>query len=71
MSISLEVMAVELVLKKWKDNPQLTKRQFGAWSSWQTQNDKPLTTEEVDHYKQFLRKYAPSHYSKLFPKTEQ
>jgi len=71
MSISIEVQLADLVLKKWKDNPQLAKRQIGLWSHWKTEgpeNDEPLTTEQVDHYKQVLRKHAPSHYYKLFPK---
>lgn len=66
----IELQAASFVLKKWKDNPQLTKRQIGGWSHWTTdtpENDKPLTTEEVDRYKKLLLEHAPSNYYKLFP----
>jgi|WetSurMetagenome_2_1015567.scaffolds.fasta_scaffold1351485_2 hypothetical protein len=66
-----ELQAASFVLQKWKDNPQLTKRQIGGWSHWKTdapENDRSLTTEEVESYKQLLREHNPSQYYKLFPK---
>lgn len=56
------LQAISLVLKRWKENPKLTKRQIGVWSHWMTddpENDKPLASEDVGRYKRILKEKTP------------
>jgi len=35
-SMFVELMATNLVLKKWRQNPMSTKMEIGVWHCWQT-----------------------------------
>jgi len=51
-----------MILKKWRKNPKLTKREIGVWNAWQEDipaNNRPLTQKEVRGYKEFLKKCKP------------
>ena len=66
-----ELLCAYLVLKTWKNNPKLTKREIGLaydWRSSNLENDKPLTEKEVESKKKFLRENNPKSYFELFPK---
>ena len=42
----IELQATSLVLKKWNQNPEATKRQIGIWQHWEQEtedNDRSLT----------------------------
>lgn len=56
-----EVQVNYFVLRAWKENPLLTKRQIGVLSSWKDEdpeNDLSLTQREVRAGKDFLRQHA-------------
>lgn len=64
--------ATYLVLKKWLGNPNLTKREIGIWDQWSENNpdnNKPLSTGEVNKLKETLRRNNPSSYNQLFPQN--
>ncbi len=69
----IELQATYLILEKWKENPELTKKEIGILSSWKEdkeKNNKPLTKKEVEDMKDFLKKYNPTAYFKLFPEEK-
>ena len=58
----IEIQATAMILKKWRKNPKLTKREIGVWNAWQEDipaNNRPLTQKEVRGYKEFLKKCKP------------
>jgi hypothetical protein len=66
--VQIELMATVSVLKRWRDNPALTKREIGVWSHWTDGGDEmdvPLTQEEVAQMREFVRRVAPSIYANL------
>ena len=69
----IELQATSLVLKKWNQNPEATKRQIGIWQHWEQEtedNDRSLTESEVERMKAFLRQHAPTSYFETFAKEE-
>jgi len=63
-----ELLCYYNILKAWKKNPKLHKKELPGWSSWKEdipENNKPLTAEEVRFYKNFLRKHAISSYKTI------
>ena len=65
----IELQAAYLILSKWKQNPAATKREIGAWTHWRYDRDDnrlPVSSLELEQMKTFLRRHAPSSYSKLF-----
>jgi hypothetical protein len=70
----IEIQAVFLVLRKWKESPAATRREIGIWAHWKEdreENDRPLSPMEVQRMKGFLRRHAPSSFIKLFPEELQ
>jgi len=69
----VELMAITSVLSQWKKNPSITKREIGVWHHWEGEDpeyDKPLTENEVERMKKFLRDHSPTTYYKMFPKEQ-
>ena len=67
----IELQGAYFVLRAWKNNPKLSKKQIGIFSHWKDdgpENERPLTEDEVERFKQFLREHAPTSYYELFPK---
>jgi hypothetical protein len=67
----IEIQSAYFILRSWRENPAATKREIGLWAHWKEEreeNDWPLSSEEVDRMKIFLRRHAPSSYIKLFPR---
>ncbi|MGA8102766.1 MAG: hypothetical protein WB869_11455 [Candidatus Acidiferrales bacterium] len=65
-----EVLFNTFVLRKWKENPAITKREIGFSHNWledKPENNLPLSQTEVEKMKKFLRQHAPSSYWKMFP----
>lgn len=66
----IELMATTSVLKKWKQNNSASRREIGVLDRWKTadpDNDRPLSAEEIDRMKVFLRDHALGVYLDLFP----
>ena len=62
----IELQAMHLILKMHKQNPYITKREIGVWSSWKEdipENNKPLSEREIERYKSYLKKHAPSNFN--------
>lgn len=56
----LYFQAVDIILKIWKKNPNLTKRQIGVWYSWKAdtkENNLPLSLKEIKSYEETLKKF--------------
>jgi hypothetical protein len=69
----VEIQSAYLILRSWKQNPAATRRELGLWAHWKEdreENDRPLSGEEVERMKAFLRRYAPTSFFRLFPKEE-
>lgn len=65
-----ELMAITFVLRAWKKDPNLSKREIGVWSHWKdesAQNELPLTESEVERMKSFMRRHSPTTYHDIFP----
>ena len=65
----VQIEQTYLALKKWKDNPNATKKQIGVFSSWlddHADNHRPLNERELMSMKQYLGQNAPSLYNELF-----
>lgn len=61
------------ILRAWKKNPLLTKRQIGVMHQWKDdteENNKPLTQEEVEGMKSFLKEHNSTVYYELFPEDK-
>lgn len=66
----VELIFADWVLRIWKKNPTMTRRQIGldySWKSDSLENDKPLTAEEVTGLKNRLRERAPKVLYDIFP----
>jgi hypothetical protein len=66
----IELMGTISVLKRWKENPALTKREIGVWWDWiegAAGADVSLTDEDIVQMKAFVQRVAPSTYAELFP----
>lgn len=64
-----ELQGTYLTLKKWKENPKLTKREIGVWyypENKDEKHDKPFTEVEIESMKKFLEKNNPTAYYQLF-----
>jgi hypothetical protein len=66
-SMLYELMAISRVLRAWKRNPNLSRREIGGWSDDSPGIDSPLTESEVERMKSFMRKYNPTSYHEMFP----
>ncbi len=57
------------VLKIWKENPHKLKSKLysGCYGYDHPENDRPLTSYEVDKLKMSLRKHGPKAFQSLFP----
>src|SRR5450755_4454455 len=56
-------MAYKYILKKWRQDPNASKRQIGTLSHWTSDSDsnnRPLSHGEVEQMKAYVLKYAPS-----------
>jgi hypothetical protein len=65
----IEIQAAFLVLKKWNQNPDATRREIGVWKHWNEEtaaNNRPLPEVEVATLKTFLRRNASTSYFDLF-----
>lgn len=70
MSIFLEVMRADSILREWKRDPSqpLSSYTFSpVWREAQHSASRPLTGEEVSELKEFLQRHAPTSFSQLFP----
>jgi hypothetical protein len=67
-----ELQGVYLVLKAWKNNPKLTKREIGFWYYPQDDNqyDRPFNESDILSMKKYLLKNNPTSYYTLFPKDD-
>lgn len=67
-----ELQGINFILKAWKKNPKLSKREIGGWYYPENDNrsyDEPFTEQEIISMKSFLKKNNPTAYYKLFPKN--
>jgi hypothetical protein len=67
-----QLQATYLALSKWSQNPAATKKQIGVWRHWQEteDNDRPLSSREIERMKAILRQGAPTSYFELFAEEE-
>lgn len=68
-----ELQSTYFILMAWKKNSSLTKRQIGVMHHWKDdteENNKPLTQEEVESMRRFLKKHNPTAYYELFPEEK-
>ena len=59
----VELLAYDLILRRWLANPRASRREIGVLSAWESnalENDKPPSDETVTRMKSFYRKHAPS-----------
>lgn len=66
----IELQSAYFVLRAWKKNPKLSKREigvFGQWTDDNPENEKPLTEKEVEGFKKLMRENNPTTYHELFP----
>jgi hypothetical protein len=69
-----ELLAYDLILRRWLANPRASRRDIGVLSAWKSntlENDKPPSDETVTTMKSFYRKHAPGGYFKLFTNEDQ
>lgn len=69
MSLYLEVLMLESILRRWRADPATSRRDYRSISSWKdhADADDPLPYEEVMRMKERLRELAPTHFRELFP----
>jgi hypothetical protein len=70
----VEVMMYDYVLRRWREDPKAPKRSYEAMASWQgarPENDQPLTLQEVESMKAWMKKHAPTSYFRLFPEERE
>jgi hypothetical protein len=68
--VFVEVMMCDYVLSRWRVNPKAPKRSYEAIASWQDarpENDQPLTLQEVESMRAWMKQHAPTSYFQLFP----
>ena len=64
-----ELLAYDLILRRWLANPGASRREIGvlsAWTSNDPRNDAAPSAETIDRMRSFCRKHAPSSYLRLF-----
>lgn len=68
-SMFAELQSTYFILKAWKKNPMLTKKQIGVMHQWKEgaeENNKPLMQGEVESSKKLLEEHSSTAYYKLF-----
>ncbi len=67
--MQIEVMAVDLCLRRWLEDPERPRRECVPSASWKFDPlaDEPYTQKEIDRKKMFLRKWSPTAFRRLFP----
>lgn len=63
MSIFIETLAIDTILRRWKENPDATKREIGVWSNWKEdipENNIPLSEEYIQRYLDRLKELNPT-----------
>jgi len=68
--MQIEVMAVEISLRRWLEDPERPRRECIPSASWKFDPlaDQPYTQKEIDSKKSFLRSCAPAAFQRLFPR---
>ncbi len=70
----VEIQKANSILRSWKNDPRLSKREIVKDYGWEDNNDpennKPLTEKEVKSFKKFLRENNPTGYYELFPEDK-
>ena len=64
----IELQVAYLILCKWKENPAATKREIGTWAHWRHEcddNQRPLSSLDVEQMKTLLLRHAPSSHSRF------
>jgi hypothetical protein len=65
----VELLAYDLILRRWLANPRASRSEIGVFSAWKSnlpKNDRPPSNDTITRMKSFYRKHAPSSYFKLF-----
>jgi hypothetical protein len=68
-TVQIELMAIEHILRHWKDHPSTPLAQFPgiSWHMSPSEALQPLSDDRVSSMKRYLKQHAPSHYASLFP----
>lgn len=64
------VLVLHWILKSWKENPKVTRKELGWVFSWQgdtPESNKPFTAKEIEGFKSGLRRRQKGTYFRLFP----
>ena len=66
--MQIELQAADYILRTWLAEPHRPRRLYAgvSWLQDHPEADSPLSAEEVEQYKRFLRTGAPSAYAQLF-----
>ena len=63
MSIFAETLAIDIILRHWKDDPSLLKRDY-PWISWWREdvpeNNRPPNLDEIQRYLDRLKELNPT-----------
>lgn len=63
MSVFIETLTIDYILRRWKENPELPKKDY-TWISWwrvgKPENNLPPTVDEVQKYFERLKELNPS-----------
>jgi hypothetical protein len=67
--VFIEVIMYDYVLRRWREDPKAPKRSYERVASWQDaspENDQPLTQQEVEAMKAWMKDHAPTSYWRIF-----
>jgi len=69
-----EIQGLHFVLKRWKKNPSLSKREIIRSYGWKkdtdVKNNKPFSQKEIDRLKKELNRLSPAAYKSIFPEND-
>ena len=70
----VELLAYDLILRRWLANLRSSRREIGVFSGWKSnlpKNDRPPSNETITRIKSSYRKHAPSSYFRLFTNEDE
>lgn len=69
-----EIQGLHYVLKKWKENPSLSRREIVLSYGWEkdtdVENNKPFSQKDIERLKKELNRLSPAAYKSIFPEDE-
>lgn len=69
-----EIQAMDFILRKWKANPNLNKKEIIRAYNWEEdqdpENNRPFSNKEIERAKKSLKQLSPAAYKSIFPEEE-